>query len=283
MPTSGNSRSEARLGAEHLARVERRLGPVRVRAWSQGQQATSWRIEADGAPVALLKVTADRSLREASAYAALADTLAPAMLVPLDAWPGGLLLPWSPAPLARDDEATHEAAGRFLARLERQTADDDDALAPPRALLRRFEAWWARGHGHLTPQQQRAMEAALDLHAFEGWPRVWCHRDFEARNWQVGDDGLIVLDWGQARIDLRGWDRLKLRESVWVHRPALAAAFRRGYGPDPRPIAERDLDQLALLHGLQTFVWGRTRHHVAFAELGARILARHLPNAFTAP
>lgn len=258
------------------------MGPVEVQPWSRGQQATLWRVDSRGVPVAMLKVTPDRSMREAAAYQALADRLAPSILVPLDVWPGALLLPWSAGSPAGDDTNSHEAAGRFLARLE-TTMAPEDPVPPPAALQRRFETWWARGSAVLTLAQRRAMESALDLGAFEGWPRVWCHRDFEARNWLRDERGLVVLDWGQARADLRGWDRLKLRESVWQTRPELEEAFWRGYGQDPSPIAARELDQLALLHGLQTFVWGHTHGDPAFAELGRRILERRAPGVFPAP
>lgn len=267
------------LSAYHRAQLEHHWSGVTETTFlARGEQAQLWRV-ASPRGLAVLKVWPDRTQREADVYRVLADPLSPWMVQPLADWPGALLLPWIDGQASPSSIEAHTWAGRVLARLERQPIAVSDEISPPLALARRFEGWWRRGHPWITPAQRDAMERALDLARFRDWPRCWCHRDFEPRNWIRTAHHFVVLDWGQARLDLRGWDRIKLRASDWHDNPALERAFLDGYGtPLPEPAA--DLDQLTLLHGLQTFVWGHQHADRARIGLGQRILARHLPGVF---
>lgn len=279
----GDGRSaDERLGGtvpeHHRASLHATFGPAQLRRLAGGDEAEVWLVRGPTRR-AILKLWNDRRQREADAYRELAPALSPWMLTPLATWPGALLLPWVPGSVAPTSPQAHHWAGQVLARLERLTVSATiDPLSVPEALARRFEAWWRRGHPWLPPGLQATMERGLLLARFEGWPRCACHRDFEPRNWMHDGTTFVALDWGQARTDVRGWDRIKLREGLWRERPALARAFDEGYGREVA-LPEGELDQLAQLHGLQTYVWGHLHGSPAYIEQGRTILSQYLPNA----
>ncbi len=179
-----------------------------------------------------------------------------------------LILSWHAGSASIEAHAV-EAAGAWLRALHQRPHIDDDSLSVPDALARRLEGWSARAR---DPNLLR-IAREIDVRAFEGLARVWCHRDFTPNNWLWNEDGgLTIVDFGQARPDLALWDLVKLEATTFADDPALRRAFRTGYGT-PTPREARQLEQLVALHGLQTAVWGDEHHDEEFSALGRRILA----------
>ncbi|MCX4241460.1 aminoglycoside phosphotransferase family protein [Paraliomyxa miuraensis] len=278
--------------------VRERLGdPIRFEpVGTEHGEARVWRATLADHRTAYLKVhrVPDKWRRERALLQRLAEP--PAAPVPAvlahDAEGLALLLEARPgvqasthAWTAEQRIALHEQAGRFRRRLDAVPLDGEDDLPLPDAMDRRLRAWIERARTGLDAPLLRAVQAAFDSRCFEHADRRWCHRDFGPYNWIVDPSGphLSVIDFGQARPDAWLMDVIKLWDEPWVHDPALADAFWRGYGRKPASIERQQLRQLALLHGLATATWGDRHHHAHFSRHGRAVLARALASAEPLP
>jgi aminoglycoside phosphotransferase (APT) family kinase protein len=183
------------------------------------------------------------------------------------------------------DVSAQRRAGAWLARLHELPVEPTEADAMPwaEALPRRRDAWLQRGRGRLSDQRLTAIASRLDDSTLTAIAsrlpeRVWCHRDFEPRNWRLETrTGLLrVLDFGQARPDAWLLDLVKLAEGAWAEHPPARAAFFEGYGRTLDEAERHALARLGLLHGLQTCTWGHEHSDVGLTALGETIIARHL-------
>lgn len=190
--------------------------------------------------------------------------------------PPGWLSTWiDGTPGDPEDPIQLEALGRTLRALHDIPFDDPDPVPLRDALGLRLRGWLKRALEHLEPPVCRAVEQQLDADAFQNARRVLCHRDVTGSNWVFGHDGKTsLIDFGQARPDIALADLAKLA-ARWRDAPEAETALLRGYGELSRD-QRRQLDNLVLLHGLQTAVWGREHRDTGFAALGDRILKRAL-------
>ncbi len=276
--------------------VEARL-TVAVRLLPAGHpdgEASVWRVvdAAHEHALAYLKLhrIADKWRRERAILERLAEP--PAAPVPellaahdegrallLRACPGRLASSGSPSP--DEQRALHEQAGRLRRRLDAVPIDArEDPLPVPAALARRLAGWIERARPWHTAARLRRLEAAFEPGVFEGSARRWSHRDLAPHNWIVEPtrEGprLSVIDFGQARPDVWLVDALKLWDGPWAAEPTLADAFWAGYGRHPSALEQRQLHQLALLHGLATATWGDHHGHATFSSHGRAVLDRAL-------
>ena len=270
------------------AALERRFGPdLRWTAIPGASQAQVWRVDAPGGPLAV-KVGARAPLhREHDALQRLpaSDVVVPRVRMFLPDDVSALVTEWiEGCPADADAPDVQRAAGRYLADLHR-IGDDSDSMPWREALRGRRDGWLrrARARARQAAHGLDSVEAAFDDEAMQRiaavlGPRVWCHRDYEARNWwiEAGTGSFRVIDFGQARPD--GWllDFVKLAESTWHREPALREAFLEGYGRSLSEDEAQALDDLGLLHGLQTYAWALEHADDSLRALGESILFRRL-------
>ncbi|MEM9462754.1 MAG: phosphotransferase [Myxococcota bacterium] len=255
-----------------------------------GQEARVLEVRGERGTLAYLKQhrVADKWRREQTILALLADP--PTPVPPLLATDSsGLLLllgvlPGTPATRitlsAPERRSLHEQAGRFRRRLDTIPIGAPDPTPVIAAMARRHRAWCERARGHLSPTVLTRVERVFDPGCFEGTTRRWCHRDLAPHNWIVeatpGGPRLGILDFGRARPDVWLVDVLELWDRCWVDDPSLPEAFWAGYGRRPDPGESRQLQQLALLHGLATATWGDRHRDAARSRHGRITLHRAL-------
>jgi Ser/Thr protein kinase RdoA (MazF antagonist) len=275
-----------RVPSTIIAEIERRFGPdLRWTAVPGASQARVWKVDAPVGPLAV-KVGALAPLdREHVALQRLAesDLIVPRVRMFLPGDTSALVTDWiEGSPADADAPDVQRAAGRYLADLHR-IGDDSDSMPWPDALRRRRDGWLRRARAREAADWLDGVEAAFDDEAMLRiatvlGPRVWCHRDYEARNWRIeaGTGSFRVIDFGQARPD--GWllDFVKLAESCWRDDAALREAFLEGYGRSLSENEAQALDDLGLLHGLQTYAWALEHADDSLRALGESILLRRL-------
>ncbi len=270
-----------------------RLGrPVRLHpVEGPHQQARVWRVDDDGRVLAYLKLhrVGDQWRRERAILEQLAvppKVGVPTVLAGDEARRVLLLsaLPGTPADRSPGDLAwqrsLHRQAGCLRRRLDAVPVDEDDPTPLTDAIVARYRAWRDRARSHLEPELLNRVERSIDPDAFAGAVRRWCHRDLAPNNWIVHErpDGprLGVIDFGHARPDVWLVDVLKLWDDAWVEHPALEEAFWDGYGHRPTPPERRQLQQLAILHGLATATWGDRHGDGPRSRHGRAVLTRAL-------
>lgn len=201
----------------------------------------------------------DRERRGLAAAASVGGV--PRVLALLE--PTALLLTWHTG-VPSETSGAVRAAGCWLRRLHDRGTVDTDPLPVRDALLRRRDGWLAR-----AVELPVESVAAATFEAFEGAPRVFCHRDFTPSNWLWHPErGIVVIDFGQSRADVGLWDLVKLEGGLFDRTPSLREPFYEGYGP----IDRSGLRDLLLLHGLQTAAWGDAHDDAEFSALGRRLL-----------
>ena len=178
--------------------------------------------------------------------------------------PTVLVMSWQAGESSETPDAVR-AAGRWLRRLHAMEHAQPDPLPVRDALLRRRDAWLERAVDIPIDAVSRATFAS-----FDGANRVFCHRDFTPSNWLWDPPrGLVVIDFGQSRADVGLWDVVKLEGELFSRKPALREPFYEGYGDVDRA----GVDELLLLHGLQTAAWGDAHGDPEFSALGRRLLS----------
>ncbi len=164
-------------------------------------------------------------------------------------------------PGAMDDPPeVFEALGRVL-RVLHALPCPQDPLGLGAAMVARARAAAARWPG---PESARVLDALGDGGALDE-PRVWCHRDVQARNWVVGPDGRVgLVDFEHLSPDHQTADfvRLEARGLAGARREAL----HRGYG------GATEVGPALLLYGLQTVVWAREHGDAELEAIGLRAL-----------
>ena len=183
-------------------------------------------------------------------------------------------LPGDQADARRHDDESgriHEAAGRFVARLQTVPIAAVDPMPADEAIARRLAGWLRRST--LPGALRDLAEGLVRPDSFAGARRVWAHRDYRPANWLWHAGELAVLDFGHARADVAAADLTKLAAGAWRHSPALRDAFLRGYGGTWGDQQEAQLRSLCALHGLATASWGQTHGDEAARREGEQVLA----------
>ena len=196
-----------------------------------------------------------------------------------------LVIEWVRSRKVPVDEELLGRAGRAL-RLwhEIHEAGSTDPLDPAEAMHARAHHAAKTIEGLALSLQSRRHLASLmdDWTVFSGRPRVFCHRDFEPRNWLIDQaDGFWLIDLEHARHDDWLADLVRLREGLFAEAPQLEVAFFEGYG---RQLDDNDrlcLDRWEVLHALQTLAWAQ-RHddHQFVKRARSRLNARLAEDGF---
>jgi Ser/Thr protein kinase RdoA (MazF antagonist) len=175
-----------------------------------------------------------------------------------------------------DHDDVHRQAGSLLARFhgaERQLRITGYAERE-RA---RFGAWVERaapGVLHydeidFIDRQLRALDDVDDPMA------VPCHRDWQPRNWLIGQDSAVsVIDFEHARPGPWFEDLTRLWWAEWMEQPGLAEAFFDGYGRTLDADERRAFIAISLLGHLVTIVWAHEHDDRAYGEFARRCLAQ---------
>lgn len=210
----------------------------------------------------------------------------PEVVAVLDAPVQAIVLRWVDGQPATDrdvDAATrralHRQAGEFRRAMETLPFVDDDPMPVADALATRLDRWCERAVDRLAPATLSALRARFEPSVFTDARRTPCHRDFSPWNWIVGREPaprLFVIDFGQARPDVPLTDVLKLWDRPWREDPAARDAYFEGYGRSLAAHEWGQVEQLGLLHGLATAVWGREHDDPHYAALGDEVLTRLL-------
>lgn len=189
----------------------------------------------------------------------------------LDAACPWLLLSEAPGGPA-EGALAHRAAGAWLRRLHALPVPEADSVPLGEALPRRARSTAQRLAGRAAPRALERAVACVEAVAPLAGPRVFCHRDFEPRNWLWDGACLRVLDFGHARMDLAMGDLAKLAGDLWRRDTALKVAFLEGYGA----LSTRDealLEGALALHGLLSLDWALRHGDAALEALGRGLLA----------
>lgn len=169
----------------------------------------------------------------------------------------------------------HRRAGALLARFH-AAADPvpmDDYLDAQR---QRLADWVARARPWLLDDAvldtvRRLQDATLGLPDPLGVP---CHRDWQPRNWLVGDDGEPwAIDFEHARVAPWFEDVQRLWWQEWRDAPELADAFFAGYGRVLDEAERRWFDATSALWHLTTVVWADEHDDDSFADRARAALA----------
>ncbi|MEE2789168.1 MAG: aminoglycoside phosphotransferase family protein [Myxococcota bacterium] len=189
-----------------------------------------------------------------------------------------LLLAWQPPWTDTSDVyPTRDAYehGSFLRALHAVEHQDTDQMSPRDALHLRFSRVRAATPSLCTHVVERV--ASLLAMGTAG-SRVFCHRDFTARNWRrkPTSGGLCVIDWGQARADVAASDFVHL-VPAWLGRPDAYTQFIEGYGRafDSGEVAW--ILGVMGLHGMASVAWGE-RHNSAVAYRDGLASLEYLAN-----
>ncbi|MEE9391686.1 MAG: aminoglycoside phosphotransferase family protein [Planctomycetota bacterium] len=205
-----------------------------------------------------------------------------------------LLFEWVPGRALTDEMAHNEEffrrAGRALSILHNKfNLPQGTALVNDLDLAEALEAR-AESLRDFVCASEAAAETKKQLlswlenwSSFRGRPRVFCHRDYEPRNWILDLEGRFwVVDFEHARFDDWLSDLLRLREGIFFERPKIEAAFLAGHGKDLAGDDLLCLRRWEILHALQTISWaqryGDSRfERRAYRLLNARLKADGLP------
>jgi len=241
------------------------------------EQARVWAILVDGKSVAILKkhhVLSSARLERRS-YEHIKRGRLPQVPVLLGRCPDDpryLLMSVLHGGRLPIETAHYQAAGRWLRMLHRQSFTDTDPISISRALQMRLAA----ARGVLKSDVSTRRWALLGDYLADSVPddRIWCHRDFRARNWVVTEDPsrLGIIDFGQSRPDywLIDWVHVRLET---LHEPQLWAAFVRGYGRALDEAHGRLFRGLIGLTGVASLAWAKQHGHLARQAEGWRYLA----------
>jgi Ser/Thr protein kinase RdoA (MazF antagonist) len=130
-----------------------------------------------------------------------------------------------------DDPDAYEQAGRLLAQLHAQPGVEDleFEISENQKAFDRLE-----GPHRIDPDVVRRLRDEISR-----WPTptvtlVPTHGDWQTRNWLIDNRVVRVIDLGRAALRPAMSDLTRLSAEDFRRRPALAGAFFRGYGPDPR-------------------------------------------------
>lgn len=248
-------------------------GPVR--AVEERIPGRLWRLEDDSGALWLKRLGVSRAFEAERFVLGLGLAGAP-LLRAADASVGALLM----EELSGDSvdfigiTEIHRAAGAWLARLHALPVEGEDPMPVEEALGARLRSLERRLGAEARGLPIAALRQAVEAVSLPEARRVWCHRDFQPRNWRWDGATLGVLDFEHARPDLWVADLAKLEGEAWVGRPALRQAFFEGYGRRPSDAEEGALRALVGLHGLFALGWGRRHGEAAFVALGEGILGR---------
>lgn len=169
------------------------------------------------------------------------------------------------------DPETYRQAGRLLATLHGQSAledEDFEAREKEKAL-----AWLDRPH-RIGPETATRLRSEV-----ESWPTppvtvVPTHGDWQPRNWLVHEGVVSIIDFGRADLRPAMTDYARLAAQQFRLDPALEAAFRDGYGGDPRePEAWR---RNRVREAIATAVWAFQVGEEPFERQGHRMIAEAL-------
>jgi 8-oxo-dGTP diphosphatase len=251
--------------------VRAALGPVVLidRSAPLGQ-ATVYEAIGPGGTVAWVKRhrSAAGAAREVAAYTRWVPAVGWGFAPLLGVVEGGrtlLLGPVVGVPLAEVPrrEPALEALGRLLRALHGVPVGEADPVPLGEALARRAQAWADAG-GAPDAWRRGVLEAVAEVPEV---PRAPCHRDVQLHNVLWTEQGVVLLDLGQARPDHPAVDLVKLLELPGdpLGRSEVEALWA-GYGARTAAGALRGL---RALHGLATWAWGQ-RHGVGEAMARGR-------------
>lgn len=271
------------IPADVLAELEPRFGSLLSAQAHPSSQGRVWRAEFRSRVLAVKCSNRAAHARERNALQHLQGLQG---LVPQLVWhdTNAIATTWIEGRRAEPIASTHRAAGASLRRLHDVPLHNSDPVPVAQAFELRCASWVERAKRYSRLQDPKQLLGAsvlskirtrVEPKLFGGAQRVLCHRDVTPSNWLLSgpceDPSVHLIDFGQARPDLALWDLVKLAAELWLD-PRLREAFMASYGPWD----DRQLEQLVVLHGLQTTCWGIEHQDAHFERAGAQILARCL-------
>ena len=282
------------------------LGPVEVvsdQSKAHGGHESSTRRLRAPAGFCYLKVHQTRSHwhNEVHAYERWAGTfgdLAPRLLAVREAEPLALVVSELPGQIVEharlspsQERAVWRAAGAALGplhdlgtgehfgpNLRDGTQAEEFAQNAREYVSRTFESQIERAiqGGYTSDDELATIHAAYELiPVFEGERPTPCHRDYNAANWLVSEQGTWagVIDFEFAYWDVRVADFSRDPDWAWVRRPDLFDAFFEGYG---RSLTATEEQQMLVAHAeyaLSAILWGRDHAFYGFEREGRESLA----------
>lgn len=164
-----------------------------------------------------------------------------------------------------DPPSTFAEAARVLRRLHRLPCAQESL--PLGEAMRQRAATWATRPG--APAIARAIVDWVTRHQRSlDAQRVWCHRDYEPRNWILDNERVGLVDFEHTRPDHPLVDWVRLEAAGWS--PEQRAAFANVLG-EPDPVALRGT---LAVYGLATWVWAQEHRDVELTGVGRRALRR---------
>lgn len=252
-------------------------------------EARVWAVWRDGAIVAWLKRhrSRDKARREIRAYREWLPAVGwgvPELLATSEDAPNALLT--APARGERADLASLTDAearalfrrlGAFLAAMHAVAVPDPDPEPLSDALRERAWGWCERAEDILDADLVDAVRQAFDEPISDTIRRVPCHRDLQLHNLFIdrssGEVDVMVIDFGQSRLDVWLSDLVKLFQHADPERLPLRQALLEGYGRRLRPDEADLLDRLRGLHGLATYVWASSHGDQRGMKIGREVLS----------
>ncbi|MDC0347540.1 aminoglycoside phosphotransferase family protein [Planctomycetota bacterium] len=166
-----------------------------------------------------------------------------------------------------------QQAGRFLSQFHAIPLSEDDSLPLSKALPLRLESWIKRGAKWLSPAEIRHARYKVGHGAvFEGHQRVYCHNDFEPRNWIWNPRGLGIIDFEHAHGNHPAFDWVKLEVGLFQKMPELREEFIASIGGTPQWATSEVLDAIIAIHAIGCIVWGSQHGEKSYIYEGRRIL-----------
>lgn len=197
-----------------------------------------------------------------------------------DADTGVLVLEYQPGTLVEGTEAerdprVHEEAGRLLRVVHAHPAPDGEwaALANSRA-LRWLDTTPHRLKNAHAAAARRILQAEGGAGAGPPVEIVHTHGDWQPRNWQLEAGRLHIIDWGRYERRPAYTDLVRCAAQQWREDPALADAFVRGYGSDPRLDVGWKIE--CLRQAVGTACWARQVGDEAFEAQGFEMVREAL-------
>ncbi|MEM7165039.1 MAG: aminoglycoside phosphotransferase family protein [Planctomycetota bacterium] len=178
-----------------------------------------------------------------------------------------------------DELECHRRAGAFCQAFHSLPHDDADPLPLADALMQRLNSWLEQGRDVIAPADRLWAAEQFDAASWaHSTARVFCHRDYQPRNWLVAGSGDALqwhcIDFEHTLPDCWLFDCIKLWDRSWRDKPDLRDAFFDGYGRALTAQEDEALLRLGILHAVSTLTWGHLHRDVEFERHGRSVFER---------